>query len=237
MPIPDIQSLMGPLLELAADGNIHVLSEAREQLAQKFKLTEEERSILPASGKGNPLFTNNVAWAAVNLGKLGYVTVPQAGQIMITEAGHQALGTLPPPTVVENTTEFELEKYLEEFMVSNFARIFQGKLVLYKNPQDPDVTGQQYVTNVGIIDILARETATNSFVVIELKRGRAADTTVGQVLRYMGWVSENLCEKDQAVKGMIVCKEPDPKLSYALKMIANVQVRYYHIDFTLSEKA
>jgi restriction endonuclease Mrr len=36
MPIPDFQSLMLPLLEFAADGREHSLSEARDALAERL---------------------------------------------------------------------------------------------------------------------------------------------------------------------------------------------------------
>jgi restriction system protein len=136
---------------------------------------------------------------------------------------------------IEDQAAFVLEKYLEDFIVSNFSTIFRGQLTLYADPQQ-NITGQQYSTDVGDIDILAEEPATNAFVVIELKKGRESDKVVGQILRYMGWVAENLCQQGQTVKGMIICKEPDPRLSYALKMTSNIIVKYYQIDFKLSDE-
>ena len=62
MAIPDYQSIMLPLRRLASDGNEHTLREAVEGLAEKFKLTEEERKELLPSGSQ---FTssNRVGWA------------------------------------------------------------------------------------------------------------------------------------------------------------------------------
>jgi len=134
---------------------------------------------------------------------------------------------------VENQNEFVLEKYLEEFIVSNFNTIFKGKLKIYEDAEGLD--GQQYFTEIGPIDILAVEPAWDSFVVIELKKGRPSDQVVGQILRYMGWVKQNLCKDGQAVKGLVICRDPDPKLSYALTMVNNVDVRYYSVSFTLKE--
>lgn|SRR3989338_7085171 len=131
--------------------------------------------------------------------------------------------------------EFVLEKYLEEFIVSNFDKIFKDKLILYKDPDTGDVA-QQYQTEVGKIDILAKERSSNSFVVIELKKGEESDKVVAQTLRYMGWVKENLCEDDQEVKGMIICKEADDKLKFALKMVNNVGLKHYSISFELHDK-
>src|SRR5262245_24231530 len=39
LSIPDFQTLMRPLLEFASDGREHSLAEAREKLAQVFKLS------------------------------------------------------------------------------------------------------------------------------------------------------------------------------------------------------
>ncbi|MCK6630331.1 MAG: PDDEXK nuclease domain-containing protein [Anaerolineae bacterium] len=136
---------------------------------------------------------------------------------------------------IENQTEFILEKYLEDFIVTNFDQIFKGQLVLYIDPEENTV-GKQYATDVGIIDILAQEPSTNSFVIIELKKGRESDRVIGQILRYMGWVSENLCKNGQTVKGIIICRDADVRLSYALKPVSNnITVKYYRVDFKLSD--
>jgi restriction system protein len=128
---------------------------------------------------------------------------------------------------------FVLEKYLEDFIVSNFATIFNGQLKIYADADGAD--GQQYATDIGLLDILAFEPKSNSFVVIELKKGRPSDQVVGQVLRYMGWVKKNLCKDGQSVRGLVVCREPDPKLSYAIEMTNNIDVRYYSVSFKLRE--
>jgi restriction system protein len=135
----------------------------------------------------------------------------------------------------EDPNAFVLEKYLEEFIVSNFGTIFKGKLDIYEDGEGND--GQQYTTDVGPIDILAVETKSKSFVVIELKKGRPSDKVVGQILRYMGWVKKNLCATGQTVKGLIICRESDPKLSYSLEMTNNIDVRYYSVSFKLRESS
>ena len=128
---------------------------------------------------------------------------------------------------------FALEKHLEEFIVSNFHRVFNGKLEI---PRDSEgFTGQQYRTDVGIIDILARDKQTGDYVVIELKRGQASDATVGQILRYMGWVREHLCVEPQGVQGILICQEADDRLEYALSMMPNVGVKFYQIEFRLMD--
>lgn len=143
---------------------------------------------------------------------------------------------LEPPEVstpLEDPAAFVLEKYLEDFIVSNFDTIFKKELKIYEDPEGNG--GQQYGTDIGSIDILAFEPKTSSFVVIELKKGRPSDQVVGQILRYMGWVKKNLCENGQPVKGLVICSDSDSKLTYALEMTNNIDVQYYSISFSLRE--
>jgi restriction system protein len=147
----------------------------------------------------------------------------------------QGSGPQPVPTdacePIEDQNEFVLEKYLEDFIVSNFDTIFKAKLKVFIDADGNEA--QQYPVEKGWIDILAIEPDSNAFVVIELKKGRTTDQVVGQILRYMGWVKKNLCDNGQSVKGLIICREPDPKLSDAIAMTTNIDVRYYSIAFTL----
>lgn len=134
---------------------------------------------------------------------------------------------------LEDPNAFVLEKYLENFIVTNFQTIFKGKLVIHEDAAGN--FGQQYATDIGSIDILATEPQSSAFVVIELKKGRPSDQVVGQVLRYMGWVKQNLCKPPQTVKGLVICHDRDQKLEYALAMTKDIEVKYYQVSFKLSE--
>jgi len=142
---------------------------------------------------------------------------------------------------MQASTEFVLERYLEDFIVTNFHAIFGDRLELYVDPQG--TPGQQYpivgedTREIGKIDILARERNTGSYLVIELKKGRESDRVVGQILRYMGWVQENLCHQAEDVKGLIICKDEDERLRYALKALpGNIAVKFYSVSFRLSDQ-
>ncbi len=138
---------------------------------------------------------------------------------------------IPEPVIDQYT--FGLEKYLEDFIVGNFSTIFKDELKIYEDENGNE--GQQYYTEIGLIDILAVEPKSKSFVVIELKKGRTSDQVVGQILRYMGWVKKNIATNGQAVKGLVICQKPDDKLTYALSVTPNINVRYYSVSFKLSE--
>ena len=193
----------------------------------------------PAHGHPNFL---QVAWQEQPREKVfPAVVFPMHTLTEISESQYRSFaegsGPEPVPTdaaePLEDPSAFVLEKYLEDFIVSNFDAIFKGKLRLFEDGEGND--GQQYTTDIGPIDILAVEPTTGSFVVIELKKGRPSDRVVGQILRYMGWVKKNLCASGQAVKGLVICQESDPKLSYALEVTTNVHVRYYKVSFVLEE--
>ena len=53
---------------------------------------------------------------------------------------------------------------------------------------------------------------------IELKKGRASDSVVGQIQRYMGYIKEEIAEDDQKVKGVIIAFEDDLKIKRALSV-------------------
>ncbi len=130
--------------------------------------------------------------------------------------------------------EFAMEKYLEEFIAENFDKIdFGDKLELYQDEQDEEITGRQYHTPIGIIDLLAIDGAKKEFVVIELKKGKGSDVVIGQILKYMGWVKENLAKSGHPVRGIIIAKDKDEKLEYALKLMPNVNLFLYKVAFEL----
>ena len=51
----------------------------------------------------------------------------------------------------------------------------------------------------------------------------------------MGWVKRNLCKDGQSVKGLVICHDSDPKLSYALEMAKDIDIRYYSVSFKLTD--
>ncbi len=55
-----------------------------------------------------------------------------------------------------------------------------------------------------------------TLLVVELKKGRASDAVVGQVLRYMGYIRELVAEPAQAVEGAIIASDDDNRIRRAL---------------------
>ncbi len=135
------------------------------------------------------------------------------------------------PTV-EDVSTFALEKHLEDFLVANWGSTELGKR--YKIYEvDGERVGQQYQTDTGLIDILALSHDGTELLVVELKRGRASDSVVGQIQRYMGYVAQDLAEPDQHVRGVIIALRDDLKIRRALAVAPNIDFYRYEVTFRL----
>lgn len=133
---------------------------------------------------------------------------------------------------VENPSVFALEKYLEEFLISNWDSTELGKNYSIFT-EDGKIAGQQYETDTGRIDILAVSKDNKTLLVIELKKGRASDVVVGQIQRYMGYVTEELAEDDQEVRGLIIALEDDTRIKRALVVTKGIDFYKYEVSFKL----
>ena len=135
--------------------------------------------------------------------------------------------------LIENVAAFEMEKHFEDFLVKNWKQTeLAAEFDIYKDDED-DLAGLHYPTDTGPLDILAISKDKKRLLVVELKRGQASDAVVGQTLRYMGYVQEELLVDGQTVQGAIIALEDDQKLRWALSMVPNIQFYRYQISFKL----
>lgn len=133
---------------------------------------------------------------------------------------------------VEDPSAFTMEKHLEEFLVQNWSQTELGReFDIFE--EDGEQVGQQYLTDTGPLDILAISKDKKRLLVVELKKGRASDAVVGQTLRYMGYVQDELAEDHQSVLGAIIALEDDQRIRRALRMTPNVSFYRYQISFKL----
>lgn len=133
---------------------------------------------------------------------------------------------------VEDPVAFAMEKHLEAFLVANWNQTLLSKdFSIYEEDGEP--VGQQYATDAGPIDILAISKDKKRLLVVELKRGRATDVVVGQVLRYMGYVKEQIAEDDQSVEGAIIALDDDQKMRWALLSVPSISFYRYQVSFKL----
>jgi restriction system protein len=94
MAVPDFQSLMLPFLETLQDGQERTMRELTDLLAERFKLTDEDRREHLASGP-QPVFYNRVAWAKTHLKNAGLIDNSVRGKVRISEEGRKVLAEKP----------------------------------------------------------------------------------------------------------------------------------------------
>ncbi|PKL14851.1 MAG: hypothetical protein CVV50_02235 [Spirochaetae bacterium HGW-Spirochaetae-6] len=128
----------------------------------------------------------------------------------------------------ENNQEFAYEKDLQNFLSKNLELIEPG-LSLFV---DGDINGIEYPVGGRYIDLLALDKNGN-YVVIELKVSKGYDRVIGQLLRYMAWIEQNQAEKDQIVRGMIICKKVSGDLKLACSKIQDVSLFEYELSISL----
>jgi hypothetical protein len=172
---------------------------------------------------------NPVQWWAYLQGGIRQITEADYGTIVrgFISAQHSGQTT----EELEAQALFALEAHLEEFIAHNWSRISWGaRLELYR---DGEQTGRQFAAGTWSIDFLAVDPSANELVVIELKRAQTSDATVGQVLRYINWVRENVAAPGQKVRGIIIASAIDDALRYAARGLPQVAVKTYEVTFTL----
>lgn len=145
--------------------------------------------------------------------------------------GSPTLKLIATDNTVEDPSAFAMEKHLEDFLVKNWKQTDLGRE--YDICEEDGYFGQQYETDTGPIDILAVSKDKKTLLVLELKKGRASDVVVGQILRYMGYVNEELAEEGQTVKGIIIALEDDQRIRRALSITPSISFYRYQVSFKL----
>lgn len=173
-----------------------------------------------ASEIGTDLWTLDGLWWAV---------FPEEGE---TPADPVAVPVRSEVEEDGSAQSFGLERHLHDFLTDNWDRTSLGK-DWDLHAEDGEVVGYEYPTPIGRIDLLARHKREKRWLVIELKRGQSSDSTVGQALRYMGYVREHLAGSGEAVEGMIIAQAGDDRIRYALEMMPSVNLMLYEVEFRL----
>ncbi|WP_421882727.1 DUF7669 domain-containing protein [Methylibium sp.] len=143
-------------------------------------------------------------------------------------------GTTEPVTVVGADAAlsgtFASEAHLRDYLAKSLPPMDGQPLTLYVAPNGDK--GVEFPSGVGPMDLLARSSA-GAYYVFELKRHATEDKTLGQVLRYMGWIQKHLAG-DDPVYGVIVGSQTSQKLKYAATQVPNVRLLDYELQVKLS---
>lgn len=128
--------------------------------------------------------------------------------------------------------EQEWHKWLYHDLIENGLVDFGlGRLGLHQPTEQESKHGRFNTGVVGEIDLLLR-TENGGFVVVELKR-KGDDETVGQICRYVGWVSKHLAGEGENVHGIIVTPKISDRLRYAIKAVKS-NIHYQQVILSVS---
>ena len=133
----------------------------------------------------------------------------------------------------ERSAEFAYEADLKNYLARNL-HVLEGGLTLYED-EDGTFTGLEFPVGGRFIDILACD-RNGDFVVIELKVSRGYDRVIGQLLRYMAWISKNLAD-GRPVRGVIVASKITEDLLLATSLVGNVALWQYQLSFQMEPVA
>ena len=112
-----------------------------------------------------------------------------------------------------------MERDLEEFLAQDLDRLESGLTLI----------DRQFRTEVGIIDILAKDRE-NRLVAIELKVGEAKDSAVRQVAGYLGSLTRSNAGR-QAARAMLVASAFSDRARMAASVIAGLSLLVYKVNF------
>ena len=155
MAIPDYQTLMLPLLRLAADKKEHSLREAINKLAIEYRLTEVERRTLLPSGK-QEIFDNRVGWARTYLNKAKLIRITRWGYFCITDRGWELLQQNPKK--IDKTILSRYPEFLEftTHRVEKKGITKEEKEIEKGTPKEKLYNASQTITNELAKDILQK---------------------------------------------------------------------------------
>ena len=158
MAIPDYQTLMLPVLKVAASGETSVPLTA-EIIADEFGLAAEEREELLPSGKQR-LLHNRIHWAKFHMSKAGLIDSPKRGVFRVTDTGLALLATNPPNIDVNTLKNYPSFK---EFYNQSSAGSSAGQIKIEHEATASDATPEEQIdgahlliTNALKADLLTR---------------------------------------------------------------------------------
>lgn len=162
----------------------------------------------------------------------GALAVQALDAQLVPEGTHAPHAGVDPDDLSQGPSEFAYESDLRDFLARNLGLIEPG-LKLY---EDEDIDGVEFPVGGRYIDLLAID-RTQTLVVIELKVSRGHERTVGQLLRYMGWIAKNQAEEGQKVRGIIAAREISEDLKLACAYLPNVSLFEYQLSVSLKPVA
>jgi restriction system protein len=157
MPIPDYQTLMLPVLQSAAEGEVK-FGDVVKSLARDLALSSEDIEALLPSGQQTVL-ANRIGWAKTYLTKAGLIASTRRGYFQITDVGLNVLKS--NITRIDNSylTQFEAFQQFRERTNENDTAIRPLDSLPTSTPHELIKTAHQHIEAALAQDILERITA------------------------------------------------------------------------------
>ena len=139
MAIPDYQSLMLPVLQIASDGRDYQTKDIISRLIDSYGMTDEEKTRLLPSGTSH-VFGSRVAWAKTYLKQAGLLSSPRRGVFHITDDGLELLSK--NPTFIDNTVLANYPAFIafrdrsRQSSSDSSAQVVMNELPLTQTPED-----------------------------------------------------------------------------------------------------
>ena len=154
--IPDFQTLMLPVLRLAAGGEIRI-SEVVDKLADEFSLTEDERNSTLASS-GQTYLYNRAQWAKTYLKQAGLLEPTKRAHFRITDSGRAVLAKAPARIDIAFLDQFaEFRQFRERGRKPGEAvPAVQSEVESTASPEDVLTAAYEQITDAFIAELIDR---------------------------------------------------------------------------------
>jgi hypothetical protein len=121
-----------------------------------------------------------------------------------------------------NSEWFSIERDMQRALRNKITSLEAGLRIID--------AGVERAVDSGFIDITCEDD--NSIVVIELKAGKADSRAIAQILGYMGDLQE---EEGRQVRGILVAHDFDKRTKSAARVVPNLSLKKYSIEFRFSD--
>jgi len=177
MPVPDYQTLLLPLLQLAGNGQADTLGAAEAFLADHFNLSAEDRWARLPSGQQTVL-KNRSGWASFYLKGAGLIEKPKRGVFKITPRGREVLAKAPDAIDINYLQQFQ---EFRDFLQKGQSKTIDLIAVAEPSSKTPDEVMQ------GAYETIRRELAAE--ILDRLSRGSPEffENVVVELLVAMGY--------------------------------------------------
>jgi restriction system protein len=159
MAIPDYQSLMLPVLKLAAEGEIRV-PVAADVIADRLGLSDQDREEMLPSGKQR-LLHNRIHWAKFYMHKAGLIDIPKRGVFEASDFGRDLLRGSPEKIDVDFLKTIpKFSEYYKQFQSggeSSEPTIERNEVAAaVATPEEQIDAAHALLTNALRVELLAR---------------------------------------------------------------------------------